>query len=321
MREEHGRPAGDADDDAGRRPGRPAGHGRDHRRARRRRPRGRRRRRAAARRLGGGSNLVVADEGFAGTVVRVATTGITVESDDHCGGANVRVAAGERVGRRRRPRRRPRAGRGSRRCRGSPGSTGATPIQNVGAYGQEVAQTIAQVRVWDRRSRQVRTLFGVRLRVHLPPLAVQARPDAVRRARRAVPAAGRRPLRAGPVCRPGPVARGRARHAGAARRRPRGRPGAAAPARDGARRRRPRHVELRVVLHQPDPLGRATIAALRRPGPRPARRRRARPRRVWPEPDGRRQDQRRLADRAGRVRQGLRDCPARPRCPTSTPWR
>ena len=45
--------------------------------------------------LGGGSNLVIADEGFPGTVVRVETTGIQVESDDRCGGANVRVAAGE----------------------------------------------------------------------------------------------------------------------------------------------------------------------------------------------------------------------------------
>jgi len=40
---------------------------------------------------------------------------------------------------------------------GIPGATGATPIQNVGAYGQEVSQTIAQVRVWDRREQQVRT--------------------------------------------------------------------------------------------------------------------------------------------------------------------
>ena len=43
--------------------------------------------------LGGGSNLLIADEGFPGSVVRVATTGITVESRDDCGGASVRVAA------------------------------------------------------------------------------------------------------------------------------------------------------------------------------------------------------------------------------------
>ena len=109
--------------------------------------------------LGGGSNLVVADEGFPGTVVRVETTGIRVESDDRCGGANVRVAAGE-----------PwddlvahaveQGWSGIEALAGIPGSTGATPIQNVGAYGQEIAQTIAQVRVWDRRDGRVRTLFG-----------------------------------------------------------------------------------------------------------------------------------------------------------------
>ena len=109
--------------------------------------------------LGGGSNLVVADEGFPGTVVRVETTGIRIESDDRCGGANVRVAAGE-----------PwddlvahaveQGWSGIEALSGIPGSSGATPIQNVGAYGQEVAETVAQVRVWDRRDGRVRTLFG-----------------------------------------------------------------------------------------------------------------------------------------------------------------
>jgi UDP-N-acetylmuramate dehydrogenase len=109
--------------------------------------------------VGGGSNLVVADEGFPGTVVRVETTGSHVESDDRCGGANVRVAAGE-------PwddlvaRAVEEGWAGIEALAGIPGSTGATPIQNVGAYGQEVAQTIAQVRAWDRRDGQVRTLFG-----------------------------------------------------------------------------------------------------------------------------------------------------------------
>ncbi len=107
--------------------------------------------------VGGGSNLVVADEGFPGTVVLVRTRGVTVESADACGGVVVRVAAGEpwddlvarAVGE---------SWSGIEALAGIPGSTGATPVQNVGAYGQEVAQTIWSVRVYDRVTRAVRTL-------------------------------------------------------------------------------------------------------------------------------------------------------------------
>lgn len=110
--------------------------------------------------LGGGSNLVVADEGFRGTVVRVATSGIVADVDDSgdpsCSGATVTVAAGESwdglvahaV---------ERGWSGIEALSGIPGSVGATPIQNVGAYGQEVSQTIARVRVWDRVLRGVRS--------------------------------------------------------------------------------------------------------------------------------------------------------------------
>jgi UDP-N-acetylmuramate dehydrogenase len=113
--------------------------------------------------LGGGSNLVVSDDGFDGTVVKVATRGIEPDVEDaaadgraSCGGVMVTVAAGETwddlvahavasqwVG--------------VEALSGIPGSVGATPIQNVGAYGQEVAQTIASVRVWDRTLEGVRT--------------------------------------------------------------------------------------------------------------------------------------------------------------------
>lgn len=106
--------------------------------------------------VGGGSNLVIADAGFAGTVLRVATSGVEVESDDSCGGAMVRVAAGESwddlVARAVAE-----GWSGIEALSGIPGSTGATPVQNVGAYGQEVAQTIARVRVLDRRTQEVRT--------------------------------------------------------------------------------------------------------------------------------------------------------------------
>ena len=107
--------------------------------------------------LSGGSNVVLPDAGFPGTVVRVATTGVRVQSADSCGGAMVRVAAGEEwddvvV------RAVEEGWSGIEALSGIPGCTGSTPVQNVGAYGQEVAQTIAQVRVWDRQDATVRTL-------------------------------------------------------------------------------------------------------------------------------------------------------------------
>jgi UDP-N-acetylmuramate dehydrogenase len=97
--------------------------------------------------LGGGSNLVVADEGFPGTVVHLATSGVRITTDD--GAMAVAVAAGEDWDRL--------VGRcvaeglsGIECLSGIPGLAGATPIQNVGAYGQEVAETITSVRVYDR---------------------------------------------------------------------------------------------------------------------------------------------------------------------------
>jgi UDP-N-acetylmuramate dehydrogenase len=106
--------------------------------------------------LGGGSNVVIADDGFDGTVVQVATRGVRVESDA-CSGAMVRVAAGEDwdefvV------RALAEGWSGLESMSGVPGLVGATPIQNVGAYGHEVAETIATVRVWDRTERAVRTV-------------------------------------------------------------------------------------------------------------------------------------------------------------------
>ncbi len=117
--------------------------------------------------LAGGSNLVVSDAGFPGTVVRVATSGVVRESADSCGGALVRIAAGE-------PwdevvaRAVDEGWAGIEALSGIPGLTGATPIQNVGAYGQEVAQTIAQVRTWDREEQQVRTFFNADCRFSYP---------------------------------------------------------------------------------------------------------------------------------------------------------
>ena len=105
--------------------------------------------------LGAGSNLLVSDEGFEGTVLRVASRGVHIDSAD--GAARLSVAAGE-------PwdeivSRTVEDGLSGLEClSGIPGLTGATPIQNVGAYGQEVSQTIAEVRVFDRETGVVKDL-------------------------------------------------------------------------------------------------------------------------------------------------------------------
>ncbi|MDT9592044.1 UDP-N-acetylmuramate dehydrogenase [Nocardioides zeae] len=109
--------------------------------------------------VAGGSNLVVADAGFDGLVVKVATRGVVADhegDDPTCGGVLVRVAAGEpwdpfvarAVGH---------GWAGVEALSGIPGAVGSTPIQNVGAYGQEVADTIASVRTWDRREQRQAT--------------------------------------------------------------------------------------------------------------------------------------------------------------------
>ena len=105
--------------------------------------------------VAGGSNLVVADEGFDGTVVKIATRGVTVAGDT-CGGAFVTVAAGE-VWDDLVARAVEEGWVGVEALSGIPGSVGATPVQNVGAYGQEVADTIASVRCWDRVESAYRT--------------------------------------------------------------------------------------------------------------------------------------------------------------------
>lgn len=125
--------------------------------------------------IGGGSNLVVSDAGFPGTVVLVRSRGVrafATGTADATGTGDLilTVEAGEpwdeavaqTVS----------AGRSGLEClSGIPGSAGATPVQNVGAYGQEVAGTISSVRAYDRLTDQVVTLgadecgFGYRTSV------------------------------------------------------------------------------------------------------------------------------------------------------------
>jgi UDP-N-acetylmuramate dehydrogenase len=101
--------------------------------------------------LGGGSNLLVSDAGFSGLVLRVALRGIASTQEN--GRSIVSAAAGEdwdglvayAVA----------ADLSGVEClSGIPGTVGGTPVQNVGAYGQEVSQTIVTVRAFDRKTTQ-----------------------------------------------------------------------------------------------------------------------------------------------------------------------
>ncbi|MCW8097451.1 UDP-N-acetylmuramate dehydrogenase [Streptomyces tauricus] len=101
--------------------------------------------------IGGGSNLVIGDKGFPGTALRIATRGFELN------GTKLELAAGEvwtdAVARTVEARL-----AGIECLAGIPGSAGATPIQNVGAYGQEVSSTITEVIAYDRESRETVTM-------------------------------------------------------------------------------------------------------------------------------------------------------------------
>ncbi|HQY32343.1 UDP-N-acetylmuramate dehydrogenase [Actinotalea sp.] len=120
--------------------------------------------------LGGGSNVVVPDVGFPGLVVRDVRRDVALDEAGACAGASVTVPAGtpwtdvvDRAV--------AEGWVGVEALAGIPGSTGATPVQNVGAYGQEVAGVVSTVRTWDRAERRIRTLavgelgFGYRTSV------------------------------------------------------------------------------------------------------------------------------------------------------------
>lgn len=108
--------------------------------------------------LGGGSNLVIADRGFDGTVVHVASRGFDVLSEDN-GQVRLWAAAGE-----------PwddlvrssldQGLSGLETLSGIPGITGATPVQNVGAYGTEISQHFGAAHVYDRRTGTRRRFTG-----------------------------------------------------------------------------------------------------------------------------------------------------------------
>jgi len=99
--------------------------------------------------LGGGSNLLVSDAGFDGLALRVGLRGIVVEDDSDTPGQRVyRVAAGEDW--EHCVQRSLDDGCAGLEClAGIPGTVGGTPVQNVGAYGQEVASVVERVRAFD----------------------------------------------------------------------------------------------------------------------------------------------------------------------------
>lgn len=133
--------------------------------------------------LGGGSNLVVSDEGFEGRVVHVATRGIASDADGRSpdelsclGAVSVTVAAGEdwdafvatAV---------ERGWVGVEALAGIPGHVGSTVIQNVGAYGQSVSDTVARVRVYDRVLRGFRTFAAAECQFGYRESRFKADPD------------------------------------------------------------------------------------------------------------------------------------------------
>ena len=112
--------------------------------------------------LGGGSNLVVADAGVPGPVIRVAIPGVHYGPEQDDGAVDVTVGAGEdwdtlveqvvRHGL-----------TGLAPLSGIPGSTGATPVQNVGAYGTEVSDLLVSVTVYDRTTGELRSVPAAEL--------------------------------------------------------------------------------------------------------------------------------------------------------------
>jgi UDP-N-acetylmuramate dehydrogenase len=105
--------------------------------------------------MGGGTNVLIADSGFAGTVIRISNNSIQSEVDA-CSGATLTIGAGEdwdafvittiQSG-----------FAGLETLSGIPGTVGAAPIQNIGAYGHEVSEFVTRVRTYDRQQKEIKT--------------------------------------------------------------------------------------------------------------------------------------------------------------------
>ena len=108
--------------------------------------------------IGGGSNILASDTGFEGLVVRDARSDVSLVSDDACGGVEITATAGTTWDDLVRQAIASHWG-GFATLSGIPGTVGAAPVQNIGAYGTEVAELLASVRAWDRAAGRT---------VHLP---------------------------------------------------------------------------------------------------------------------------------------------------------
>ena len=105
--------------------------------------------------MGGGTNVLISDKGFEGTVIRISNNSVQSEVDA-CSGATLTIGAGEdwdtfvqtTVDR---------GFAGLETLSGIPGTVGAAPIQNIGAYGHEVAEFITRVRTYDRQEKALKT--------------------------------------------------------------------------------------------------------------------------------------------------------------------
>ena len=105
--------------------------------------------------LGGGTNVLVSDSGFEGTVIRISNNSVQAEVDA-CSGATLTIGAGENwdelvltsINN---------GFAGLETLSGIPGTVGAAPIQNIGAYGHEVSEFITRVRTYDRVSKEIKT--------------------------------------------------------------------------------------------------------------------------------------------------------------------
>ncbi|TRZ57832.1 MAG: UDP-N-acetylmuramate dehydrogenase [Streptomycetaceae bacterium] len=105
--------------------------------------------------MGGGTNVLIADKGFEGTVIRISNNSVQSEVDA-CSGATLTIGAGEdwdsfvqttiTSG-----------FAGLETLSGIPGTVGASPIQNIGAYGHEVSEFVTQVRSYDRQEKALKT--------------------------------------------------------------------------------------------------------------------------------------------------------------------